>query len=151
MRKLSREIHKLDMAVGRKLWQQLAGYDCEGVSTGTHCRVIRYLSEHLDTDVYQRDVEKEFGITRSTASRVLTLMEEKGLIQRQSVEIDARLKKLTLTPKAQCYSKLMMQNGRSVDQQLLKGFTSEEEDQLFDFLGRMYSNLTKPDTQGGTK
>ena len=151
MRKLSREIHKLDMAVGRRLWQQLAGYDCEGVSTGTHCRVIRYLSEHQDRDVYQRDVEKEFGITRSTASRVLALMEEKGLIERHSVQLDGRLKKLTLTDKARRYSHLMMQNGRSVDQQLLKGFTDEEEDQLFDFLTRMYLNVTDPNSQGGSK
>lgn len=149
MRKLSKELHRLDVAVGRRLWQRLATQDCDGVSTGTHCRIIRYLSEHQDRDVYQRDVEKEFGITRSTASRVLSLMEEKGLVLRQSVQADARLKKLTLTEKAQQYSELMKQNGRSVDQQLLRGFTPEEEDQLFDFLARIYRNAT--DTQGGTK
>lgn len=149
MRKLSKEIHRLDMAVGRRLWQRLSEQSCEGVSTGTHCRIIRYLSEHQERDVYQRDVEKEFGITRSTASRVLTLMEEKGLILRESVETDARLKKLTLTEKARQCSDVMMQNGRSVDQQLLRGFTPEEEDQLFDFLARIYRNAT--DTQGGSK
>ena len=49
-------------------------------------------------DVYQRDIEKEFHINRATASGILTLMEQKGMIQRSSVSHDARLKKLELTP-----------------------------------------------------
>ena len=38
--------------------------------------------EEIGKDVYQRDLENNFGITRSTASKVLGLMEKKGLILR---------------------------------------------------------------------
>ena len=37
-------------------------------------------------DIYQKDIEAHFGITRATASKVITLMEKKGLIQRVSTE-----------------------------------------------------------------
>ena len=57
-------------------------------------------SEQLGREVYQRDLEDEFGITRSTASKVLILLEKKGLIARESVSHDARLKKITLTERS---------------------------------------------------
>ena len=54
--------------------------------------VIRYLSEHDDRDVFQRDFETEFRITRATISNTLSLMEKRGLIRRESVEQERGLK-----------------------------------------------------------
>lgn len=49
-------------------------------------------------EIYQKDVEEEFFINRATASKMLSLMEKKGLIRRVSAAQDARLKKLELLP-----------------------------------------------------
>ena len=89
------------------------------------------------------DLEREFGITRSTASRVLTLMEHKGLIIRSGVTHDARLKKLTLTEKAQGYSDVMRRNAREVNARLLKGFTAEDTEQLCAYLDRLQENHSR--------
>ena len=48
--------------------------------------------------VFQKDVEAEFGINRATASKMLALMEEKGLIRRTSLEADGRYKSIELEP-----------------------------------------------------
>ena len=48
--------------------------------TPMHGFIIGYLSRHADEDVFQKDIEKTFSYRRSTASTVLGLMEEKGLI-----------------------------------------------------------------------
>ena len=61
--------------------------------------VLFYLHDHKDEDVFQKDFEENFGITRSTASKILSLMETKGLVARESVAGDARLKKITVTEK----------------------------------------------------
>ena len=68
--------------------------------TGTHGWVIGYLYDNRDHDVYQRDLETQFSIRRSTATGILQLMEKNELILREPVESDARLKKLVLTEKA---------------------------------------------------
>jgi len=137
---LAKELHRLDIGVGRVLCQSLSGCGMEEVS-GTNGRIIRFLSDHEDNDVYQRDLEKEFGITRSTASRVLMLMEQKGLIERHSVKKDARLKKLVLTEKSRAISASFIGNGRRMDQLLLEGFSPEETGLLFSFLDRMLENV----------
>ena len=68
--------------------------------TRMHHWIIAYLYNRQDTDTYQRDIESYFRISRSTTSSMLSLMEKKGLLTRASVDLDARLKKITLTEKA---------------------------------------------------
>lgn len=45
--------------------------------TGTNGWIIGFLSENSEKDIYQKDLEEKFTITRSTASKVLNLMEQK--------------------------------------------------------------------------
>ena len=69
-------------------------------STGVHGWAIRYFYENRDKDIFQRDFEERFSIRRSTATNMLKLMEKNGIITRESVDYDARLKKIVLTEKA---------------------------------------------------
>ena len=109
--------------------------------TGTNGWIIAYLSCKKDVDVFQRDVEKEFDITRSTASKVIDLMEQKGLVERQKVSSDARLRKLSLTPKAKKISALFEKDQKLHEETLTKGFTPEEKQNLYEYIKRMKNNL----------
>ena len=68
--------------------------------TGVQGWIIGYLYRNRDKEVFQRDIQEQFSIRRSTVTGILQLMEKNGLITRSSVEQDARLKKLELTPRA---------------------------------------------------
>ena len=70
------------------------------MATGCHSFALRFFAENADRDIFQKDFEEEFSIRRSTATKILQLMEKNGLIERQKVESDARLKKIVLTNKA---------------------------------------------------
>ena len=72
-----------------------------GLEQGTpmHGWIVEYLYSHQSEPVFQRDIERDFSITRSTVTNILQLMERKGYIERQSVPQDARLKMLVLTAK----------------------------------------------------
>jgi len=111
--------------------------------TGTNGWIIGYISDHSDRDIYQRDLEEEFSITRSTASKVVNLMVRKGLIVRQSVTHDARLKKLVLTDKALDIAKLMDQDGENLEKTLRQGFSDDEIETLHRFLERLKKNLSE--------
>lgn len=62
--------------------------------------IISYLCENEDKNIFQRDIEHEFDLSRSTVSTILKELEKEGLIERKSVIIDARLKKVVPTQKA---------------------------------------------------
>ena len=63
--------------------------------------IIGYLYDHKEEEIFQRDIEREFDLSRSTVSTILKQLESEGLIERKSVIIDARLKKVVPTPAAE--------------------------------------------------
>lgn len=94
--------------------------------TGTHGWVIGYLYDNRDHDVYQRDLETQFSIRRSTATGILQLMEKNELILREPVESDARLKKLVLTEKALDIHKMVEEDRKRTEEQLTKDIDAQE-------------------------
>ena len=135
------ELHRLYNNVRRFLHKHDGVHEGESSISYANGRIIRYLLAREGEDVYQKDLEKEFGITRSTASRVLSGMEDNGLITRHGVPQDARLKKLMLTPRAKQMGEAMRKASLQSDQVLFRGFTEAEKRQLLDYLQRMGENL----------
>lgn len=111
--------------------------------TGVNGWIIRYIAEHPEKDIFQKDLENRFSITRSTASKVLTLMERKGLIVRQSVPQDKRLRKIALTPKALEIHEKRKKGAVRFDEALTSGFSDEELNELNNYLQRMKENVNK--------
>lgn len=109
--------------------------------TGTNSWIIGYLADHEGMDVFQKDIEKEFDITRSTASKVIDLMEQKGLVERQTVPHDARLRKLVLTEKSRQLVNLICIDKENLEKTLTKGFSDEEKATLTEYILRMRNNL----------
>lgn len=68
-------------------------------ATGMHAMIVKFLLENKDKHIYQRDIEAQFEITRSTVTNILQLMEKKEYITRTDSKSDARMKRLELTEK----------------------------------------------------
>lgn len=109
--------------------------------TGTNGWIIGYLADNEDSDIFQKDIEREFDITRSTASKVIDLMEQKGLVERQTVPQDARLRKLVLTDKSRQLVNLIYIDKSNLEQTLTKGFSEKEKATLTEYILRMRNNL----------
>ena len=93
-------------------------------------------------DVYQKDVEKEFRIRRSTATVMLQNLEQKGYIVRVSVPTDARLKQILLTNQGEDLYYEFRDHIQTMEKLLVQGMTEEEIDQLIFLLGKIKKNLT---------
>ena len=92
-------------AVGKlsnKLRRQLDMLSSRKEFSGSQGRTLHFLLAQTE-DVFQKDIEEEYGIRPSTASQLLKQMEKNGLIVRESVSYDNRLKKIVLTEKALKY------------------------------------------------
>ena len=93
---LSIEMRAVTKAVDRYLGESMPQTARE--TTGGNAHIIMFLARNRGREIYQHTIEQKFCITRSTASRVLALMEKKGLIARESVEHDARCKRTRSSP-----------------------------------------------------
>ena len=84
-------------------------------TTRLHAWVIGFVF-HSKNPVYQKDIETEFQIKRSTASTLLASMEKNGLITRRSVDHDARLKQVILTDKARKMHETFLVTAKKVEE-----------------------------------
>lgn len=87
--------------LAHKLKKRMNAAVAEFGITGVQSRVMRYVMEECGKGpVFQKDVEKAFGMSRSTTTGILQLLEKNGILRRESVPEDARLKSLVPTERA---------------------------------------------------
>lgn len=110
--------------------------------TGMQGWFIAYLYDNEKyQDIFQRDLEKEFRIRRSTATGILQLLEKKQYVMRVPVDYDARLKKLVLTQKAKDINERIRSRIDEFDGMLESGLTKEEVELLYELLGKIQKKL----------
>ena len=88
-----------------------------------------------------RDIEKEFSIRRSTASRTLQLMERNGYIRREPVSYDARMKKLVVTEKGAEARERMIDRLNRFEAELQSGISRDELNQLTRTIRKLEENI----------
>lgn len=110
--------------------------------TGVQSRVIYYILVHSkDGPVFQRDIETVFGFSRSTVTGLLQSMERSGIILRESVESDARLKRIVPTQKAVCLDAQVAACLRETDRLLTRGLSSGQMQLFKEVAAQMSKNL----------
>lgn len=109
--------------------------------TGANGWILRYLDEKDGQDVYQKDIEEKFGVTRSTVSKALKGMEAKGLLRRESVSSDARLKRLVLTEEGRQISRHAAEEKQELENRIKAGLTEDEIDTLQRLLMKIADNM----------
>lgn len=60
-------------------------------------RILRYLHQNIDNDIYQSDIEEKFQIRGGSASELINSLVKCEYLKRAAVDTDRRKKKLVLT------------------------------------------------------
>ncbi len=110
-------------------------------TTANHCHIIGFLYCNRERDIYQRDLEQQFKIRRSTVTQTLHLMEKNGIIQRISADHDARMKKIVLTERG---VEMHLKGKACIDafeERLQAGITEEEMAMFLQVIQKFKDNL----------
>ena len=112
-----------------------------GIS-GAQGNILDYiLVESVHRNVYQQEIEKEFGLRPSTATEALKLLEEKGLICRIPEEKDGRYKRIVFTQKARDVQTALRREIEESESVLLRGISVSEQRQFLEIAKKMLQNL----------
>ena len=144
-RRIGFEIHRSSRLVKRYLDNDATKLYIDKL-TGTHGWAIGYLHQNSDRDIFQKDFEQEFNIRPSTASNILSLIEKNGLITRESVPYDARLKKIVLTQKAIDIHQIIENSFEKLEDKLKDGISQEELEIFFRVIDKINNNVERNDT-----
>lgn len=112
-----------------------------GPSQRVHGWAIDYFYENRGKDIFQKDFEEKFSIRRSTASNMLRLMEKNGYIRRESVESDARLKKIVITEKAVNLHEEIRKSIERREKRLRNGISEDDLETFFRVIDKLKENM----------
>ena len=110
--------------------------------SGAQGNILNFiLVEGQKHSIYQKDIEKEFSINRSTTSEILKLMCKKGMIEREEVEYDARLKKIVLTESSRNHNRQIEDKMKEMHQKLIKDLSEEEINTFIKISDKLINNI----------
>ncbi len=127
------QIKSLEKVVMRKLLHNHDGFTKEELKcmpTATQHQIMRYIIEHRDEEIYQKDLENVLNLRRATVSGVLQTMEKHHLIERVTDSLDTRTKKIILNEAAK---KIFSENEKRMKklETVIKKDISEDELEVF--------------------
>ncbi len=132
-------------------WQRLVSLKEQKLDldqdTITNGRILGYLNHFRDRDIYQKDLEKQVGLTKSSISAILSGMERKGYLERQSVKSDARLKKVVITEEGIRVSQKLHSTIEEVDRNFTRGIAEEEQAELLRLLQIVNQNMREMEAE----
>ncbi len=106
--------------------------------------ILNYiLLETLHRDIYQKNIEEEFQVRKSTVSGILKLIEKNGFIYRESVKEDARLKRILPTKKAEALRPSILEHIHETEIRMTEGVSEQDLFLCKKVLYQMCQNLAE--------
>lgn len=135
------EIKNLNNMIERKIINVHKPLKSECIITPIQVKIIEYIMENNGNTVYQRDLEKNLNLRRSTISGILQTMEKNNIIIRVNSKVDARSKEIKLTDR--CLSKVNFLKGKTIDfeNKIKCGISNKELDVFFSVIDKIKNNV----------
>lgn len=135
----------IDKLVGRNLFLRADcfnnGDNMKNIPTRSQLEIIHYILDHINEEVYQRDLEQVLNLRRATISGILGTMEKNGFIERAIDKNDTRTKKITLSPKAKSIYLRGIKYLESLEEILTKDISEDDLRTFNKVIEKMHNNL----------
>lgn len=105
--------------------------------------IINYLYENKKEEIFQKDLENKFNISKAAISDVLNTMEKKEMIERIQSDKDARCKRIILTKKASKLHGLFLNDLNSVNEEIESSLTEDEIIQFTNIINKIKDKFGK--------
>ena len=106
-------------------------------------RILRFIYNNKERDIYQKDIENEFNLRRSSATEILQKLESIHMIKRMSDGNDKRIKKIQITKEGEKIAQDMIYNIQKVEKILHQDILQEDLEIFFKVIDRMIENCIK--------
>lgn len=137
-RTLLSELRLVNIALKRGM-NRFCG-DCENELPTVASMIVHYIFISGGSAL-QKDVESEFNLRRSTASRQLGKLEQEGYITREAKESDGRSKRIYLSEKAKAEQSEIIKKFRGVEEYVDTALTVPEKETFYALCDKIRKRL----------
>ena len=114
--------------------------------SGAQCKLMHYLFSNEGRMIYQKEIEKIFGLRASMATELLNALEKRGLIRREPSKEDGRYKEIVLTSQAEQYRETVLLDVERLEAAIRSGI-SEEAVTWIEITRKMLAGLEERETE----
>ena len=134
----------LSEALGQK-----TNADCKEFNlTMQQMKILRFLKLREGKKITsQKDIQEYMKISHPTTVNIIRLLREKGFIQTSTSEKDKRMRIVSLTGQEERFFQDIIRCRDAMEQELIRGLTEKEQDDLRRYLKHIYRNICEPDKQ----
>ena len=127
--------------LSNKLRRRIDAFSSRAVFSGSQGRVLHFVLAQ-NHDVFQKDIEEEFSLRPPTATQLLKKMEQDGLIRREVMAEDGRLKRILVNEKALQYKDVVIEDLTNLEEALIRGISQEKMNIFFEVIEKMMENVS---------
>ena len=137
------EVKLLDISICNRLFEINKDNILSKYPSPLQVAITRYLYENKDNNIYQKDLQEKFCISKSAISDVIDSMEKKGVILRIQSSIDARRNRIILTELGiNCFSDIM-NNNNNLNDIVVNSLSDDEIECFINVINKIKANLEK--------
>ena len=111
--------------------------------TSSQMNILFYICTNNNSEINQKDIEKDLYLKNSTVTEILKRLENNGFLYRTASEKDGRYKKIVLTEKGKNIYDEMHKQALIFETKFTQGMTKGESEILFELLQKVMTNLSK--------
>lgn len=127
--------------LSNKLRRKIDAFSSRDSFSGSQGRVLHFILAQSN-DVFQKDIEEEYSLRPPTATELLKKMEKNGLIYREAMASDARMKRIVVSEKALQYKDMVIADITALEDELTKDIPQKELDIFFEVIQKMLDNIS---------
>ncbi|MEY8390334.1 MarR family transcriptional regulator [Lachnospiraceae bacterium] len=127
--------------LSNKLRRKIDAFSSRESFSGSQGRVLHFILAQSN-DVFQKDIEEEYSLRPPTATELLKKMEKNGLIYREAMVNDARMKRIVVSEKALQYKDMVIADINALEDELTKDIPQNELDIFFKVIEKMLDNIS---------
>lgn len=127
--------------LSNKLRRKIDAFSSKEAFSGSQGRVLHFILAQ-NNDVFQKDIEEEFSLRPPTATELLKKMEKNGLIYREAMASDARMKRIVVSEKALRYKDMVIADITALEDELTKNISQNELAIFFRVIEKMLDNIS---------
>ena len=112
--------------LNNRLRWRIEGLSFKGQYSGSQGKVLHFILIHSDDEIFQKDIEEEFGLRPPSATTLLKNMEGNGLITRVPIAYDGRYKRIIPSEKAMLLKDKVVREMEELEAKLVRDISPEE-------------------------
>ena len=108
---------------------------------GPQGHVLHFLGDHMDKEIFVKDIETELKISKSVASNLVKRMEKNGFVQIIPSVVDKCFKQVVLTPLGQEKLQPLRDWHQEMSESLFRGIPREDFQSMIRLIHQLKENI----------